>query len=124
MAVKGAKGGWGGSVHKSCGGGLRTSTAADAGDVCSGGVKGRKGLQHLKGREVGCEGVCVRNRSKDGMRCRIECAVDVRRDGGEMGKGGWGGGLSRRLLVVGRYGARQRFKGRRQSCIEGVGSVV
>ena len=43
---------------------------------------------------------------------------------GGMGKGGWGGGLSRRLLVVGRYGARQRFKGRRQSCIEGVGSVV
>ena len=79
------------SVHKSCGG-LRTSTAADAGDVCSGGVKGWKGLQHLKGREVGCEGVCVRNRSKDGMRCRIECAVDVRRDGGGWGRGDGAGG--------------------------------
>ena len=49
MGVKGEGGGgmvwWtrGCSVHKSCGG-LRTSTAADAGDVCSGGVKGWKGL--------------------------------------------------------------------------------
>ena len=50
----GQGGGWGGGDglvdkenpnpnHKSCGG-LRTSTAADAGDVCSGGVKGWKGL--------------------------------------------------------------------------------
>ena len=59
MGVKGEGGGDGlvdkenpNPNHKSCGG-LRTSTAADAGDVCSGGVKGWKRLQHLKGREVG-----------------------------------------------------------------------
>ena len=83
-----------------------------------------EGAAAFEGEGGECEGLCVRNRSKDGMRCRIECAVDVRRDWGEMGKGGWGEGLSRRLLVVGRYGARMRFQGRRQSCIEGVGSVV
>ena len=40
--------------------------------------------------------ICVRNRSKDeatAYSCRIACAVDVRRDGGEMGKGGIGRGV-------------------------------
>ena len=46
-------GGQGDAACARAAGGLRTSTAADAGDVCSDGVKGWKRLQHLKGREVG-----------------------------------------------------------------------
>ena len=38
-----------------------------------------------EGGGVGGGGGCVRNRSKDGRRCRIECAVD--------GEEEWGGGM-------------------------------
>ena len=51
-----------------------------------------EGAAAFEGEGGECEGLCVRNRSKDGMRCRIECAVDVRRDGGGWGRGDGAGG--------------------------------